>query len=195
MVFSSIAFLLYFFPLFLFTYYLAGDKYKNAVILVFSLFFYSCGAPRFVFVLLLLTGIDFYVVRAMVQQTEINKRKLLLALSICINMGLLFYFKYSNFFIGNINAALGSIGVHQLNWVKVALPIGISFFTFETLTYSIDAYRGIIKPLKKLSDYYLYIFLFPKLIAGPIVRFNLIEDQIQQRHANDEFREKKNVEI
>ena len=186
MVFSSIAFLLYFFPLFLFTYYLAGDKYKNAVILVFSLFFYSWGAPRFVFVLLLLTGIDFYVVRAMVQQTEINKRKLLLALSICINMGLLFYFKYSNFFIGNINAALGSIGVHQLNWVKVALPIGISFFTFETLTYSIDAYRGIIKPLKKLSDYYLYIFLFPKLIAGPIVRFNLIEDQIQQRHANDD---------
>jgi alginate O-acetyltransferase complex protein AlgI len=76
--------------------------------------------------------------------------------------------------------------VHQLNWVKVALPIGISFFTFETLTYSIDAYRGIIKPLKKLSDYYLYIFLFPKLIAGPIVRFNLIEDQIQQRHANDD---------
>jgi alginate O-acetyltransferase complex protein AlgI len=110
-----------------------------------------------------------------------QKRKLLLALSICINLGLLLYFKYSNFFIENVNTALDSMGFESIEWVAVVLPIGISFFTFETLTYSIDAYRKVITPLNKITDYYLYILLFPKLIAGPIVRFNLIEDQITTR--------------
>ena len=181
MVFSSALFLLYFLPLFLLVYHIVGERWKNGVILLFSLFFYSWGAPRFVFVLLALTGIDFFIVRKMYGTTDRKRKKAWLAASVCINMGLLFYFKYSNFFIETVNTVLSVLGFHSIHWTKLILPIGISFFTFETLTYSIDAYRGIIRPLKRLPDYYLYIFLFPKLIAGPIVRFTLIEDQMHRR--------------
>lgn len=181
MVFSSALFLLYFLPLFLLVYHIVGERWKNGVVLLFSLFFYSWGAPRFVFALLALTGIDFFIVRKMYGTTDRMRKKAWLAASVCINMGLLFYFKYSNFFIENVNTVLIALGFHSIHWTKLILPIGISFFTFETLTYSIDAYRGIIRPLKRLPDYYLYIFLFPKLIAGPIVRFTLIEDQMQRR--------------
>lgn len=120
--------------------------------------------------------------RSEVKQT----RRFWLVISICINMGLLFYFKYSNFFVENVNALISQMGFHEISWTKLVLPIGISFFTFETLTYSIDAYRKVITPLKRLPDYYLYIFLFPKLIAGPIVRFSLIEDQMHRRTVSGE---------
>lgn len=186
MVFSSILFLLYFLPAFLLCYHLVGERQKNFVILVFSLLFYSWGAPKFVFVLLILTGIDFFVVKKMFRSEEKRKRQFWLVISICINMGLLFYFKYSNFFVDNVNVVLAQMGFHNISWTKLVLPIGISFFTFETLTYSIDAYRKVITPLKKLPDYYLYIFLFPKLIAGPIVRFSLIEDQMHRRTVSGE---------
>lgn len=181
MVFSSILFLLYFLPAFLFLYYITPTRFKNYTILICSILFYSWGAPGFLPALLIMTGIDFFIVRIMHKEERPQKRKLLLALSICINLGLLLYFKYSNFFIENVNAVLGSMGFESIEWVEVVLPIGISFFTFETLTYSIDAYRKVITPLNKITDYYLYILLFPKLIAGPIVRFNLIEDQISTR--------------
>ncbi len=181
MVFSSSLFLLYFLPLFLLVYHLSADRLRNFIILFFSLVFYSWGAPKFVFTLLLLTGIDFFVVKKMFASENIRQRKIWLTASILINMGLLFYFKYSNFFVENANVVLTSIGVKNIGWTKLILPIGISFFTFETLTYSIDAYRKVITPLKKLTDYYLYIFLFPKLIAGPIVRFSIIENQMGSR--------------
>ena len=181
MVFSSVVFLLYFLPFFLLFYYLAAPQYKNYIILLFSLFFYSWGAPKFIFVLLPLTGVDFFIVRKMFSATTPGKRKWLLIASLSINLGILFYFKYCNFFIENINTVLAGFGAKNVQWTAVALPIGISFFCFETLTYSIDAYRRVIKPLDKLTDYYLYILLFPKLIAGPIVRFNLIGDQIHNR--------------
>ncbi len=188
MVFSSIIFLVFFLPVFLICYHLAADRYRNGLTLVFSILFYSWGAPQFVFVLLLMTGIDFFIVQKMYQSKPGHRKKVLLTLSICINMGLLFYFKYSNFFIENANFFLQKFGSHDITWTKLILPIGISFFTFETLTYSIDAYRGQIRPLKKLRDYYLYIFLFPKLIAGPIVRFGLIEDQMDRRKiSGDDF--------
>jgi alginate O-acetyltransferase complex protein AlgI len=181
MVFSSILFLLYFLPLFLLCYYASPRKFRNFVILIFSLAFYSWGAPKFIFVLLLLTGIDFLLVRRMYEEGQPAKRKLLLFISLSINLGLLFYFKYSNFFVDSVNQVLSAAGMTQISWTRILLPIGISFFIFETLTYSIDAYRKVITPLKKVTDYYLYILLFPKLIAGPIVRFNLIEDQILDR--------------
>ena len=101
--------------------------------------------------------------------------------SIFINLGLLLYFKYANFFIENLNATLESIGINSIKWTDILLPIGISFYTFQTLTYSIDVYRGHHKPLKKLSDYLLYIMSFPQMIAGPIVRFNSIADEIVSR--------------
>lgn len=182
MVFSSVVFLLYFLPLFLLVYHLSADRIRNYVILIFSLFFYSWGAPKFIFTLLVLTGIDFFVVKKMFSSEKIKERKIWLTLSILLNMGLLFYFKYSNFFIDNLNIVLSNFGVKNILWTKLVLPIGISFFTFETLTYSIDAFRKKIVPLKELKDYYLYIFMFPKLIAGPIVRFSLIENQMKTRN-------------
>ncbi|MEZ4952563.1 MAG: MBOAT family O-acyltransferase [Saprospiraceae bacterium] len=112
---------------------------------------------------------------------EFKKKKALLILSIILNIGLLAFFKYANFFIENINSILSELGSAPIKWVEIALPIGISFYTFQTLTYSIDVYRGIHAPLKKVSDYMLYIIMFPQLIAGPIVRFNEIADQITFR--------------
>ena len=110
MVFSSIVFLLYFLPLFLITYFLVDKKYKNLVILFFSIAFYSWGAPKFIFVILGTTFIDFHLVKWMSATESENRRKVLLALSVSVNLGLLLYFKYSNFFIDNVNSLLGLLG-------------------------------------------------------------------------------------
>jgi alginate O-acetyltransferase complex protein AlgI len=181
MVFSSIIFLLYFLPIFLLIYYLIDKKYKNGVILLGSIFFYAWGAPKFIFVILFTTFLDFHLVSWMDKSTSEIKRKLLLLLSISINLGLLFYFKYSNFFVENVNAVLSLFGDKQIHWTKLILPIGISFYTFETITYVVDVYRRIHKPLTKFWDYQLYIILFPKLIAGPIIRYHELANQITER--------------
>lgn len=184
MVFSSSIFLLYFLPVFLLVYHFVGSKFKNYVILGASIFFYSWGAPKFIFVILLSTIIDFYIVNKLYISKNVSQRKILLALSIFLNLGLLVYFKYANFFVDNLNLTLESMGFTQVSWTSVALPIGISFYTFQTLTYSIDVYRKIHAPLKKVSDYLLYIMSFPQMIAGPIVRFSDLADQITNRKEN-----------
>ncbi len=185
MVFSSIVFLLYFMPVFLLVYYIADTKYKNGIILIGSIFFYAWGAPKFIFVILFTTFLDFYLVTLMDKIQNETKRKLLLIISISVNLGLLFYFKYSNFFIENVNSALSIFGDKQIHWTKLILPIGISFYTFETITYVVDVYRRVHKPLTKFWDYQLYIILFPKLIAGPIIRYHELADQITDRSANE----------
>ncbi len=185
MVLSSIVFLLYFLPTFLFVYYLAGKRFKNPVILAFSIFFYAWGAPKFIFVILATTFVDFHIVRWMSVSPSVLGRKLLLSLSVSINVGLLVYFKYSNFFVENLNVLLSLIGHSGIMWAKLMLPIGISFYTFETVTYVVDVYRGVHKPLTKFWDYQTYIILFPKLIAGPIVRYHELADQITDRSQND----------
>ncbi len=179
MVFSSIVFLLYFLPIFLITYYITPARFKNITILVFSIFFYAWGAPKFIFVILGTTFLDFYFVRLMSNSETIVKKKIYLTISICINLGLLCYFKYSNFFIENVNHVLTSFGLDYIHWVKVILPIGISFYTFETITYVVDTYRGVHKPLTNVWDYQVYIMLFPKLIAGPIIRYHDLASQIE----------------
>ncbi len=181
MVFSSAIFLVYFLPIFLGLYFLADKKYKNAIILIASTIFYAWGAPKFVFLLLASTFLDFYLVKWMDAASEERRKKLLLTLSITLNLGLLAYFKYANFFIENVNALLGSLGGNGFHWTEVILPIGISFYTFQTLTYSIDVYRKHQRPLDRVGDYMLYIMMFPQLIAGPIVRYNHIADQIRER--------------
>ncbi len=180
MVFSSSLFLLYFFPLFLIIYYVADLKYKNNVALFASILFFSWGAPLFIFVVLASLLIDFFLVQK-IYSSQGKKRKLLLFLSVLLNLGLLAYFKYSNFFVENVNALVANWGAHGIAWTKVALPIGISFFTFKKLSYCIDVYRNTHKPFTKITDYGLFILLFPELIAGPIVRYNEIADQIIDR--------------
>jgi alginate O-acetyltransferase complex protein AlgI len=181
MVFSSITFLAYFLPIFLLLYFIIDKKYKNILLLVGSIIFYAWGAPKFIFVILFTTFIDFHLVKWMDTLQKPLHRKLLLALSVSINLGLLFYFKYCNFFIGNINRGLHMAGVGEIGLLKVIMPIGISFYTFETITYVVDVYRKVHKPLNKFWNYQLYIILFPKLIAGPIVRYHDLADQITER--------------
>ena len=185
MVFSSILFVLYFLPAFLLAYYLVPKKLKNVVILLFSIVFYSWGGPRFIFVILGSTFLDFHLVKWMSRTKEQRHRRILLALSVFINLGLLCYFKYSNFFIENVNAVLSLMGVQHLHWTKLVLPIGISFYTFETITYVMDVYRKVHKPLDSFWNYQLYIIFFPKLIAGPIIRYHDLADQIEDRSKNE----------
>lgn len=184
MVFSSIVFLLYFLPAFLLLYFITPSKLKNLVILFSSILFYAWGAPLFIFVILGTTTLDFFLVRVMHNSANDKKRKFFLILSLCLNLGLLFYFKYCNFFVENFNTLLHVIGVNGVKWTSVILPIGISFYTFESLTYAIDVYRRVHKPLSNFWNYQMYIILFPKLIAGPIVRYHEISDQVSDRSAN-----------
>ncbi len=189
MVFSSIVFLLYFLPSFLAAYYLVPAKFRNYVILLYSIIFYAWGAPLFVFVVVGSTALNFYIVKWMYLEGDKSVKRKLVGLSVFINLGLLGYFKYANFFIENVNALLMQFNLGDpVEWTRVALPIGISFFTFQSLTYSVDVYRNVHKPLDKLSDYILYIMMFPQLIAGPIVRFNWIADQITHRRETHDDR-------
>lgn len=188
MVFSSIIFILFFLPVFLLTYYFSGKKFKNLTFLIFSVLFYAWGAPWFVAILIGSTLLNFYIVRTMYYSQVRNRRRLLAGLSVFINLGLLAYFKYANFFIENVNTILHAFGSENVHWTKVALPIGISFFTFQSLTYTIDIYRRIHPPLRNPLNYVLYIIMFPQLIAGPIVRFETIADQLTDRQETNEDR-------
>lgn len=184
MVFSSSLFLLYFLPAFLLLYYLSPRFLKNYVALLASIFFYAWGAPDFIFIVLGSIVIDFYLVKVMHTKTG-NTKRWLTGMSIALNIGLLLYFKYANFFVDNVNAFLEMFGASPMQWTRVVLPIGISFFSFQKMTYSVDVYRGIHRPLKRVSDLALYILMFPQLIAGPIVRFNEIADQMVDRRYNE----------
>ncbi|MGB0427367.1 MAG: MBOAT family O-acyltransferase [Flavobacteriales bacterium] len=182
MVFSSITFLLYFLPFFLICYALVPKSEKNLVLLLFSLIFYAWGAPRFIFLLVASTIIDFYLVNWMHKHPNLKKKKWILASSIFLNVGLLIYFKYANFFVENVNEIRLYFGSEAITWKEVLLPIGISFYTFQTLTYSIDVYRGLHPPLKNVQTYLVYILSFPQMIAGPIVRFNEVVNELLDRN-------------
>ncbi|MBA3679939.1 MAG: MBOAT family protein [Bacteroidetes bacterium] len=171
-------------PIVVIIYYCIPHKIKNPFLLVASAFFYAWGAPKFIFVILITTLFDFFIVKAIASQTNHFKKKLLFIFSISVNIGLLFYFKYLNFFIDNINIILSANNHEPIALLNIILPIGISFYTFESLTYVVDVYFEKHKPLKNFMDYQLYILLFPKLIAGPIIRYSDIADQITNRFKN-----------
>ena len=185
MVFSSTLFLFYFLPGFLLLYYAAPARLKNAVALVASLGFYAWGGLSFLALFLASVVVNFGLIRFMDASPERWKQRIFLIMSVVLNVAMLFYFKYANFFLDNASAVRTYFGGPPLSWEKVVLPIGISFFTFEKLTYTIDVYRGVNKPLKSFWDFMLYIMLFPKMIAGPIVRFHEIAGQLTDRTAFD----------
>ena len=183
MVFSSNVFLLYFMPAFFLVYFLMPRKTRNYVLLLASLIFYAWGAPEFVIQLVVSTIANYFIVKAMCKTEKPAAKKWLCALSICISLGLLLFYKYGNFTMENLNALLGLTGHAPLTWTRILLPIGISFFSFQSVTYTLDTYRGVNKPLEKLTDYVLYITMFPQLIAGPIVRYRDVAEQIRQRES------------
>ena len=181
MVFSSIEFIFYFLPIVLVLYYLAPKVAKNIVLLLASLFFYAWGAPDFFPIFIVSMICNFLITGKMHKTTETRARKGWLASSLILNIGLLAYFKYMNFFVDNVNAVLAFTHHATLQFARVALPIGISFFTFQSISYTVDVYRKVSEPLKRWYDYMLYISLFPQLIAGPIIRYNTIAEQLVNR--------------
>jgi alginate O-acetyltransferase complex protein AlgI len=184
MVFSSNLFLLVFLPLCLLSYFVAPYRFKNAIILVASIFFYAWGAPQFIFILFASLFFEFYLVKG-IHHENLRIKKTFLIVTIAFELLLLLYFKYSNFFVDNINNLVSLWGAGGIvGWTKVVLPIGISFITFHKITYAVDTYRGVHKPLDKFTDYVLYIMMFPHQIAGPIVRFSEIAGEIEDRKKN-----------
>ena len=176
MVFSSLIFLFFFLPLFLFIYYLAPFKFKNLVLLIFSLIFYSFGEPKYIFLLLFISIVNY--VFGLIFEKVINKRnrKILLILDIIINLGVLVFFKYLNFFIDIFNCFGNSI-----SFFDIALPLGISFFTFQTMSYSIDVYKKDVDVSHDFISFMTYVSMFPQLIAGPIVRYQDVEVSLKRR--------------
>lgn len=176
MLFSGIPFLYYFLPVVLILYFIAPKKLKNTVLLLSSLVFYGWGEPKYV--ILMVASIIIGYVSGLLIEAKNNKKakKVILFISVFINLGFLAYFKYADFFIENFNAATG-LGVPLL---RIALPIGISFYTFQILSYSIDVYRGI-PAQKNIINLAAYITMFPQLIAGPIVRYTDISAELAER--------------
>lgn len=181
MVFASPVFIFYFLPLVIIGYFLLPKSFKNLFLLFSSILFYSWGAPKFIFAILVTTTIDYFLAKIIDSSDSDKKRKISLTLSVIMNIGFLFYFKYCNFFIENINQLFQLLGIGEINALHIIMPIGISFYTFESITYLVDVYRKIHKPLHNFWDYQLYILFFPKLIAGPITRYHEIADQITER--------------
>ncbi len=177
MVFSGIPFLFYFLPVVLILYFAVPKVLKNAVLLISSLLFYAWGEPRYV-ILMILSVVVNYILGILIEKARTKTAaKVLLGVSAAFSLGMLGYFKYADFFIENF-AGLTGMTLQTLN---IALPIGISFYTFQILSYTIDVYRGDVAAQKSIIKLGTYISLFPQLIAGPIVRYTDIEKQLTYR--------------
>ncbi len=177
MVFSSTIFLFCFLPLALLLVYALPQRYKNGGLLFMSLLFYSWGEPKYILVMLASILINFYLGK----KVSKGNKKTYLAIAIVANLAILIFFKYAVFFADNINLILDQPVIYVGD---VYLPIGISFFTFQAMSYIIDVYRGETSPQNNLIDLALYISLFPQLIAGPIVRYHDINEQLKDREIN-----------
>ena len=179
MVFSSTIFMFMFLPLFLLCYFIAKKvKTRNVILLLFSLLFYAWGEPYYIFLMIISIIVNYYLTLLM----DKKKSKGLLILLIIFNIGLLFSFKYVNFFINNINS-LFSLSISNIN---LSLPIGISFYTFQILSYVIDVYRKKVNVQRNIIKLATYISAFPQLIAGPIVRYSDIEKELNERTSTSE---------
>ena len=180
MVFSSITFLFYFLPLVLFSYFLSPSKLKNLTLLIFSLIFYTFGEPKYIFIMIFSTIIDYIHALIIDKYRNTLKAKIALISSIIVNLNLLVFFKYSNFFISIINSIFSA----NLDLLNLTLPIGISFYTFQTMSYTIDVYKNEAKPQKNILNLATFITLFPQLVAGPIVRYVDIAKQLDTRNSD-----------
>ena len=176
MLFSSISFLYLFLPVLL-VYYVVPKSWRNHVLLVASLFFYFVGEPVYVLLLIFSSLSDFFHSLYIEKHRGTKKAKMALTSSIIINLGMLGFFKYTDFLIGAVNGLLGT----AIPLTGIELPIGISFFTFQTMSYTIDVYRGDAKAEKNLATMATFVCLFPQLVAGPIVRYLDVDRELHQR--------------
>ena len=202
MVFSSYLFLFYFLPLALLLYYAAPRRAQHLVLTILSYVFYGWANPLFVFLLFLSTAID-YVAGLVIARHPVaasagtprlrraGAARVALVASICSNLALLGFFKYFNFGAASIDALVSSIGLPALRLdvaLKVTLPLGISFYTFQSMSYTIDVYRGHAAAIRSFVDFACFVSMFPQLVAGPIIRFSEVADQLRSRtHTTTKF--------
>lgn len=181
MVFSSTTFLLAFLPLVGILYFICPRRLRNALLLVFSLLFYGWGEPKYILIMLFSTVFDYCNGLAIGHFRAVDKpreAKAVLVVSVMGNLGILGFFKYTDFAIANLNGLLGT----AIPALGLLLPIGISFYTFQTMSYTIDVYRGVVPPQRNIIDFSAYVTLFPQLIAGPIVQYKTVADDLENRH-------------
>ncbi len=200
MVFSSHIFIFYFLPLALILYFAAPRRFRNLLLVLVSYVFYGWANAAFVLVLLLSTVIDYLVGIALVagcpsdipgQLPQLEPgtprtrgQRIMIIVSIAANLSLLGFFKYFNFFIDNVSAALQAMGLSDAlvgGMIRVTLPLGISFYTFQSMSYTIDVYRGYARPLRNFIDFACFVSMFPQLVAGPIIRFKEVSEQLVNR--------------
>ena len=177
MVFSSIPFLYYFLPFVVIIYFAVPKSVKNVVLLLSSLLFYAWGEPLYVFLMITTIAVNYALGLLIERFRGTMLSKAFLALSVVFCIGILGYFKYADFFISNFNRVTGL----SVKLLKIALPIGISFYTFQVLSYTIDVYRGSVEAQKNPLTLATYVTLFPQLIAGPIVRYIDVERELLSR--------------
>ena len=183
MVFSSLNFMFVFLPIVFGIYFISPRKIRNFILFIASLVFYAWGEPFYVVLMLFSTILNF-VYGALVQKYKgKTSAKWILASSVVLNLGILGFFKYTDFFIGNINAWFGT----SIPLLNLTLPIGISFYTFQMMSYVIDVYRGDAAAQKNFVSFGAYVALFPQLVAGPIVRYTTIADQLDNRRENTDM--------
>ena len=180
MVFSSLLFMFRFLPLVLILYYAAHVKLRNVILFLFSLFFYAWGEPKYVFLMLCSITVDYFIGKRIQKCRSADRMSAAgrwMLLSVIYNLSVLGFFKYTDFLIGTINAVFGT----DIPLPGIPLPIGISFFTFQTMSYTIDVYRGVTQAQTSWLNYGTYVSMFPQLIAGPIVQYKTIAKQLKER--------------
>lgn len=196
MVFSSIPFLFAFLPVVLTGYYLSPRRLKNTFLLLSSFVFYFSSEVWLTWIMLVSIFVDYFCallitrVRLLKKGERTPVQRAGLLLSLVANLGMLFYFKYCGFFVENVNALLSGMGLEELSWPmrNIALPMGISFYTFQSMSYTIDVYMGRVAPTRNLLNFATYVSLFPQLVAGPIIRYRHIHEQLKsRRHSADWF--------
>ena len=185
MVFSSVVFLYIFLPIMLLLYFIVPKKFKNAIMILASLIFFAWGEIRYIFIMLVLAVMDFWCGQNINKYNgNRKKQRMYLAIDVGVNLLILFFFKYADFIISNINGITG-LSIPLLN---IPLPIGVSFNTFQSLSYIIDVYRGTVKCEKSFYNYLTYTTLFPQIIAGPIVRYETVDEELENKNiSSDNF--------
>ena len=182
MVFSSYLFIFFFLPLALLGYYAAPKKLRHLALTIFSYIFYGWANPWFCLLMLFNTSVDYTNGRLMGAYPA--RKKLFVTISIVCDLAILGFFKYFNFALDNYNATMAALGITKaqyLGFFRVVLPLGISFYTFQSMSYVIDVYRGDAKVVTNFIDYACYVSMFPQLVAGPIIRFQDVADQLRER--------------
>ena len=180
MVFSSTLFLFVFIPVFFLLYFISPSKIKNIILLIGSLIFYAWGEPIYISLMIFSTISDFFHGKLIEKYRGTTKSKIFLISGLIINLLMLGFFKYSDFLIGIINGIFNT----SIPFLNLPLPIGISFYTFQTMSYDIEVYRGQCKAQKNILDFAVFVTMFPQLVAGPIVNYSQVENELANRESN-----------